>query len=106
MRQRAGVVLRVGRDFGEGDVAGRPHEFLELPVRHRRAVDQEFIDGHMMSGRFLGVMLVRAHAECTAGNSQHAVERSTRTVDRRKASHRHRLPVAGSAKNAVIRYSQ
>ena len=106
MRQRAGIVLRIGRDFGESDVAGRPHEILELPVRHRRAVDCEFIDGNAMNGRFVGIVLVRSHAERAAGNPQHAVNRSTRTVDRRNASHRHSPSVAGSANNAAIRYSR
>ena len=41
VRQCAGIILRVGRNFREGNVAGRAHEFLELPVGHRRAVDPE-----------------------------------------------------------------
>ena len=44
VRQRAGIVLRVGRDFRERHVAGRPDEFLELPVGDRRAVDPESVD--------------------------------------------------------------
>ena len=43
MRQRARIILRVGRNFGKGDVVGCLDEFVELPVRHRRAVDPELV---------------------------------------------------------------
>ena len=71
MRQRAGIVIRVGRDFREGDVAGRPHEILELPVRHGRAVDPEFFHRDAMDRRFLRIVPVRSHAERAAGNEEH-----------------------------------
>ena len=72
VRQRAGIVLRIGCDLGEGDVAGRVDEFLELPVGHRRAVDPEAVDRDAMNRRFLRIVLVRSHAERAAGNEHHA----------------------------------
>ena len=71
VRQRAGIVLRIGRNFGEGDVAGRLDEFLELPVGHRRAVDPEVVHRDAMDRRFFRIMLVRSHAERAAGNENH-----------------------------------
>src|SRR5260370_8315479 len=35
VRQRAGIVVGVRRDFPERDVAGCPHAILELAVRNR-----------------------------------------------------------------------
>ena len=67
----SGIVLRVGRDFGEGDMAGRFDEILELPVGHRRPVDPEAVDTDAMDRRFFRVVPVRAHAESTAGNPDH-----------------------------------
>ena len=71
VRQRAGIVLRIGRDLGEGDVAGRVDEVLELPVGHRRAVDPEAVDGDAMDRRLFRIVLVRSHAERAAGNPDH-----------------------------------
>jgi hypothetical protein len=31
--QRAGIILRIGRDFGEGNIAGRLDEFSEFSLR-------------------------------------------------------------------------
>ena len=69
VRQRAGIILRIGRNFRKGDVAGRLDEFLELPVCHRRAVDPEAVDGDAMGRRLFGIMLVGAHAERAAGDN-------------------------------------
>ena len=71
VRQRAGIILRIGRNFGKGLVAGRDHEPLELAVRHRRAVDPEAVHRHAMDWRFLGIMTVGSHAERAAGNPDH-----------------------------------
>ena len=71
VRQRAGIILRVGRDFGEGDVAGGFDEFLELPVGHRRAVDPKTVDADAMRRRLFRIMLIRSHAERAAGNEDH-----------------------------------
>ena len=73
VRQDAGIVLRVGRDLGEGDVTGRVDEFLELPVRHRRAVDPEAVDRDAMNRRFLRIVPVRSHAERAAGDPDHVL---------------------------------
>ena len=71
MRQRAGVVLRVGRNLRERDVACRLDKFAKLQVGDRSGVHPEAVDRHPMDGRFLGVMLVRAHREGAAGNPNH-----------------------------------
>jgi hypothetical protein len=71
VQQRAGIVVGVWRDFRERDMAGCPHEILELAVRHRRAVDQESFHRDAMDRRFLRIMPVRSHAECAAGNEAH-----------------------------------
>ena len=71
VRQRARIILRVRRDFRGRDMAGRLDEFLELPVRHRRAVDPEGINRRAVERRLLGVMIVGAHAEGAAGNCGH-----------------------------------
>jgi hypothetical protein len=71
VRQRAGIILRIGRDFGEGDIAGRLDEFAKPLVRHRRTIHPEAVNGDAMDRRFLGVMPVRSHAERAAGNEPH-----------------------------------
>ena len=93
MRQRARIILRIGRNFGEGDVAGRLDEFLELPVRHRRAVDPELVDADAMDRRLFRIVLVRAHAERAAGNLYHVRRRELIwPLDRRNSAHvAHRL---------------
>ena len=73
VRQRAGIVLWIGRNFGEGFVTGRLHELLELAVGHWGPVDPEAVDRDPMRRRFLGIMMVRSHAERAAGNPDHVV---------------------------------
>ncbi len=53
-------------------MTGGANERLELPVGDRRPVDPEGIDGNAMDGRFFGIVLVRSHAKCAAGNEHHA----------------------------------
>ena len=72
LRQDAGIILRIGRDLGKGDVAGCFDEFLELPVGHRLAVHPEAVDGDAMGRRFFGIVPVRAHAERAARNPDHS----------------------------------
>ena len=71
VRQRARVVLRVGRNFRERNVAGCLDEFLELPVRDWRAVHPELVDGYAMDRCFFRIVLVRSHAERAAGHERH-----------------------------------
>ena len=73
VRQRAGIILRIGHDLGQGRVTGRLDEGLELPVRHRRAVDPEAVDRHAMDRRFLRIVAVGPHAKGAAGNPDHVV---------------------------------
>jgi len=54
VRQRAGIIRRVRRYFGEGDIAGRPDEVAKPPVRHRRAIHPESIDRDAMDWRSSG----------------------------------------------------
>ena len=75
VRQRAGIVLRVGRDLGEGDMARRVDELAELAVRDRRAVDPEAVDADAMDRRLLRVVAVGAHAERSARHKDHVGER-------------------------------
>src|SRR6266850_6117221 len=72
MRQRAGVILRIGGNLCKGDVAGRLHELLELAVGDRRSLDEEWIDRDPMDGRLFRIMLVRSHREGTARNQDHS----------------------------------
>jgi len=51
MRQCAGIVLRVGRNLREGDVAGLSDEAPELGIGDWRGVDPETVDLDAM-GRF------------------------------------------------------
>jgi len=63
VRKRARIIFRIGRDLGEGDIAGRPNELAKLAVRHRSAINPEAVDGHVMNRRLFRIMLVRPHAE-------------------------------------------
>jgi hypothetical protein len=71
MRQRAGVVLCIGRNLRERDVARRLDELAELAVGDGSGVHPEPIDSHPMDRCFLGVMLIRAHGERAAGEPDH-----------------------------------
>src|SRR5215216_249632 len=88
VRQRAGIILCVWLDLGEGDVTGSIDELAKVAVRHRRAVDPERIDRDAMNGRFFGIVFVGAHAERAAGYCNHVVERDGETCKRRCAIHR------------------
>src|SRR4029078_1510821 len=55
----------------KGHVPGRLNERPELAIGDRRAVDQEISDGDAMHRRFFWIVLVRSHAERTAGNPDH-----------------------------------
>jgi DNA-binding phage protein len=44
VRQRAGIIVRIGLDFSEGNVAGGVDELGEFSIGHRRAVDPEIVD--------------------------------------------------------------
>ena len=83
VREHSGIILRIGRDLGDGDVAGSLHELPELPVRHGMAVHPEAIHGDAMRRGFFRIMLVRAHAESAAGYPDHRhrfVEEASPTV--------------------------
>jgi hypothetical protein len=71
VRQRARIVLPVGPDLGDGDVAGRLDELAELPVGDRRAIDPEAVDAHLMRRRLLRIVPVGAHAERAALDPHH-----------------------------------
>jgi hypothetical protein len=69
---QSGIILRIGLDLGNGDVPGCPYEFLELPVRHGIAVHPEAIHRDAMRRRLFRIVAIRSHAECAAGNPDHA----------------------------------
>jgi hypothetical protein len=71
MRQRAGIVLGVGRDLGEGDVAGLFDEAGELGVRHRRRINKEAVDLDAMGRLLFGIVAVGAHGELAARDEDH-----------------------------------
>ena len=58
-----GIVGRVERPLGHGDVAGGVDERRELLVGHRRRVDREGVDPHPVGRRLLRVVVVGAHRE-------------------------------------------
>jgi len=68
VRQRAGIIFRVRWNLGKRLVPGGADEFLELPVRGRRAFDPKIADGDAMDRRLFRIMLFGAHAERAAGN--------------------------------------
>src|ERR1700733_3870562 len=71
MRERAGIIFRVGHNLRDGLVTRRLHELLELTVGHRGRVDPESIDRDPVRRRLLGIVMIRTHAEGTAGNPDH-----------------------------------
>ena len=66
--QRSGIVLGSRRDFGEGDMTGLTDESRKAFVSDRRAVYPEAVHRHQVRRSFLRIMIVRSHAEGTAGN--------------------------------------
>jgi hypothetical protein len=71
VRQRVGIVLRIGRNLSKGLVASRSNKFLELPVGDRGPVNPKTIDADLVRGPLFGIALIRAHAEQPAGYIQH-----------------------------------
>jgi len=54
LRRRGGKLFFGRRAFGDRDVAGRLHEFLELRIRDIRRVHPEAIDIHAVYGKRVG----------------------------------------------------
>ena len=71
VRQGAGIVLRVGRDFRDRDVPGGADEIAELAVGDRRPVDPEPVDGDAVDRSLLGIVPVRSHPEGAAHEPDH-----------------------------------
>ena len=71
MRQRARIVLRIGRCLGERQVARCVDEFAKLTIGHRRPVDPKAAHRDAMSRRLFRIVLVGAHAEGAARNPGH-----------------------------------
>jgi hypothetical protein len=82
MRQRARIVFCIRNPLGDRHMAGRLDEFLELPVRDRRSVDEEAVDLHLVGGRFFLVVGVGTHPESPAGHEYHAGRASRRDLGR------------------------
>jgi hypothetical protein len=71
MRQRAGILFWIGRNFRKCFMPGGADEFLELPIGHRRAIDPEAVDRDAMDRRLFRVMPIGSHAERAAGDENH-----------------------------------
>jgi hypothetical protein len=71
MRQRARIVFCIGRDLGEGHMAGVFDKAVELRVGDRSIIDPEAVDLDAVRGFLLGVMKVGAHGKLAAGNEHH-----------------------------------
>ncbi len=68
----AGIVTGIGRYLSQRAISGRFDKAREIGVGDRRFIDPERIDAHLARGRFLGIEIVRSHAESPAGNVAHA----------------------------------
>jgi hypothetical protein len=73
--QGARVVFRSRRNFGEGHVTSLLEEVSEAGVRDGVPIHPKSIDRHAVDGRFLCIVLLRTHAERSAGNPDHAGKR-------------------------------
>ena len=73
VREHPGIVLRIGDNLGDGDVAGSLDELPELPVRHGMAVHPEAVHGDAVRRGFFRIMLVRPHAKSAAGYPDHSL---------------------------------
>jgi hypothetical protein len=104
VRQRAGVVLGIRLDFGEGDVAGCVDELAELAIGHRRAVDPEAVDAYVVGRGLLAIMPVRSHTEAAARDEDHPVTRSCLKADIGPISMRHGAPPARFATMIRVRF--
>ncbi len=71
VRQRTGIVLRVGWNFSKGHMTGRAHEIPELAIGHRHSVDPKGVHADAMRRSLFRIVLVRAHAKGAAGNPDH-----------------------------------
>ena len=89
VRQRAGIVFRIGRNLGESYVSRRANEFLELPVGNRRPIDEESIDGDAMNRSLFRIVSIRAHAERATRNPDHSIAKPWRGIDRAVLLKRH-----------------
>ena len=74
VREHSGIILRIRRDLGNGDVAGSPYEFPELPVCHGMTVHPEAVHGDAMRRGFFGIMPVRSHAKSAAVYPDHFLD--------------------------------
>ena len=58
MREHSGIILRIRRNLGDGDVPVALTNFLELPVCHRIAVHPKAVHRDAMRRGFFRIMLV------------------------------------------------
>jgi hypothetical protein len=76
--KRPRIILGLGGDLGERDVARGFRETPELAVRHRRAVDPEAVDSDPVHRGFLGIVPVGPHPEGAALDADHVGRRRLR----------------------------
>ena len=72
LRRHAGIVCRVGGNFGKSAVACRRNEAGIIAIGNGCFIDPEWIDAHAPHGGFLGIETLRAHGEGAAGEMLHA----------------------------------
>ena len=69
-----GIILGVGHNFGDGDVAGSLYEFPELPVCHGMAIHPEAVHRDTVRRGFFRIMFVRPHAKSATGYPDHFID--------------------------------
>ena len=58
VREHPGIILRIRRNLGDGDVASSLDELPELAVRHRKAVHPKTVHRNSVRRCFFRIMLV------------------------------------------------
>src|SRR5262249_21125819 len=74
MRQYAGIVFGIRRDFRDSDVSRRPDELPEFPIGDGMAIHPERADRDTMGGSFFRIVLVGSHPEGAAWNPVHPID--------------------------------
>jgi hypothetical protein len=77
VRQGARIVFRIGRNFGEGHVAGRFDKFPEVTICDWGRINEKGVDMDVVSGSFFGVVLVRPHEKGTGRDQTRLTPRNS-----------------------------
>jgi hypothetical protein len=68
LRQSAGIIVRIGWDLGEGNIACGLDKLPEIGICHGTLVHPEPVHSHTMLRSLFGVVLVRSHLKGAPGN--------------------------------------